>query len=372
VDLAVVEGVMGLFDGRNEAGEAGSSAELAKLLRAPVVLVLDVGKQARSAAAVARGFQVFDPDTPLAGFVLNRVGSERHAGLVRREVEAATGLPVFGALPKDRLVELPERHLGLVPTQELERAREVIGRLAELAAEFLDLPGLLQLARGAPPLPVADDDPFRIRPLTPEPLELAVARDEAFSFYYQDNLDLLEAHGARIVPFSPLRDRALPAGCRGLYLGGGFPELYASELSANEPLLRDVRGAAAAGLPIYAECGGLIYLARSLTDFSGQRHGLSGVLPCDVAMAERRVALGYVRLRARHDTLLCPAGTELRGHEFHWSRLVAGAEQADAYEVLEPDSRSEGFVMDNLLASYVHLHFAADPALAGRFVAAMA
>jgi cobyrinic acid a,c-diamide synthase len=371
VDLALVEGVMGLFDGRNEAGEVGSTAEVARILGALVVLVLDVGKQARSAAATALGFQRFDPGTRLAGFVLNRVGSPRHAALVRREVEAASGLPVFGAFPKHAPVELPERHLGLVPTQELGRAQEVVGRLAELAAEHLDLEALLAAAGEAPVLGGAAATVFPAAPLRADRPGLAVARDEAFSFYYEDNLDLLAAWGAHLLPFSPLRAERLPDGTRGLYLGGGFPELFASQLAANRPLLEAVRRAAAAGLPIYAECGGLMYLAEALTDPEGREHRLAGLLPCRVAMTARRSALGYVRLRASTDTLLCEAGRELRGHEFHWSRLSAGAERANAYEVVEPAPRTEGFAQGNLLASYVHLHFGADPSLARRFVAAL-
>ena len=370
-DLAVVEGVMGLFDGRNEAGESGSTAEVAGTIGAPVVLVLDVGKQARSAAATAVGFQRFDPATPLAGFILNRVGSPRHAALVRREVEAVTGLPVLGAFPKQALVELPERHLGLVPTQELERARDVVGRLAELAREHLDLDALLATARAVPALASMEEAVFPAAPIRCDEPGLAVARDEAFSFYYEDSLDLLAAFGARLLPFSPLRAGGLPDGARGLYLGGGFPELFADRLASNRALLGAVRRAAAEGMPIYAECGGLMYLAESLVDLDGREHRLSGLLPCRVAMMPRRAALGYVRLRARTDTLLCGAGRELRGHEFHWSRLSAGAEQANAYDVLDPARQAEGFARGSMLASYVHLHFGADPRLAQRFVAAL-
>ena len=369
-DCAAIEGVMGLYDGRDGAGEAGSSAEVAKLLRAPIVLVLDVSKQARSAAAVARGFQTFDPAAPIRAFLLNRVGSPRHAALARREIEAATGLPVLGALPRTAEIELPSRHLGLVPSEQQERAGQVVARLAELAEQHFDLSGLLELARAAGPLPVGRS-PLPDAPSREPPVGLAVARDAAFSFYYQDNLDLLAAHGARLLPFSPLHDEALPTAAAGLYLGGGYPELFAAQLAANRSMLDSVRRAAAAGLPIYAECGGLMYLARGLVDAAGQRHALTGLLPCSVAMAARRTALGYVELRALESSLLCQAGQGLRGHEFHWSRLIDGADQANAYELLAPAPRREGFVRDNLLASYVHLHFASQPDLARRFVASL-
>jgi cobyrinic acid a,c-diamide synthase len=198
-----------------------------------------------------------------------------------------------------------------------------------------------------------------------------VARDEAFSFYYEDNLDLLTAFGARLLPFSPLRDSALPLGSRGVYLGGGFPELFAERLAANHPLLAEMRWAAGQGFPIYAECGGLMYLSEALTDFEGRRHKLASLIPCQVAMAERRSALGYVRLRTLRETLLSPADSQLRGHEFHWSRLATGTEHANAYHLLEPAHGAEGFALGNLLASYVHLHFGAEPDLARRFVAAL-
>jgi cobyrinic acid a,c-diamide synthase len=247
----------------------------------------------------------------------------------------------------------------------------VIEQIGRLAQEHLDLGAVAALAAAALPLPSGSAGVFPDRPIRGDGPGLALARDEAFSFYYEDSLDLLAACGARLLPFSPLREPDLPPGSRGLYLGGGFPELFGERLAANRPLIEAVTTAAAGGLPIYAECGGLMYLARSLTDFEGRAHRLTGLLPCDVAMAHRRSALGYVRLRARRDTLLATAGTELRGHEFHWSRLTTGAEHADAFEIVEPDRRLEGFARGSVLASYVHLHFGAAPDLARRFVAAL-
>jgi cobyrinic acid a,c-diamide synthase len=369
-DLAVIEGVMGLYDGRSGEGEAGSTAEVAKLLNAPTVLVLDIGMQARSAAAVALGFQAFDRDVPLVGFILNRAGSDRHGRLARQEVEAATGLPVLGILPKQSSIALPERHLGLVPTAESAQAGAVLERLAEMSSNCLDVDGLLRIATAVSALPEPESSPYPVEGV-PQERGLAVAMDEAFSFYYQDNLDLLRAYGAELLPFSPLAAEELPSGARGLYLGGGFPELYAQRLAANRRLLERVRQAAADGLPIYAECGGLMYLAEGLTDFDGQRHQLSGVIPCEVEMSDRRSALGYVKLRSRCDTLLSPARSRLRGHEFHWSRLTAGSELVNAYDVLSPSERVEGFARGNVLASYVHLHFGAAPELARRFVEAL-
>ena len=240
-----------------------------------------------------------------------------------------------------------------------------------MAVEQLDLDRLLVIAQSAPPVPSSEAKVFPAESLHGKPIGLAVARDEAFSFYYQDNLDLLAAFGARLLPFSPLRNSALPSGTRGIYLGGGFPELQADRLAANASLLADVRRAAADGLPIYAECGGLMYLSEGLTDFEGRHHRMTGLIRCRVEMMHRRAALGYVRLQTARDTLISPAGRELRGHEFHWSRLASGSDDPSAYNILEPGQRSEGFARGNLLASYVHLHFGADPDLARRFVAAL-
>jgi cobyrinic acid a,c-diamide synthase len=377
-DLAVVEGVMGLYDGRTDHGERGSTAEVAKWLRAPILLALDVGKQARSAAATALGFQQFDPTVGLVGFILNRVGSTNHASLVRRAVEAAAGRPVVGALPRCSEATLPERHLGLVPEGEHQRAAAAVEALADLVETSLDLDAIVALARSAPPL-------LEPANTTPEPIRhdrpiLAVARDAAFSFYYEDNLELLAAYGARLAFFSPLDDADLPPGARGVYLGGGFPELYAERLAANRTLLSALQRAYAADLPIYAECGGLMLLARALVDFEGRRHELAGLLPCDVVMTGARVALGYVELEAAQDLLLCSAGTQLRGHEFHWSRLAAMDISSPAYRVLAPpgtaasgtdQASTEGFASGQLLASYAHLHFASAPDVARAFVAAL-
>jgi cobyrinic acid a,c-diamide synthase len=355
-DLAIVEGVLGLLDGRLGEAGAGSTAEVAALLEAPIVLVLDVGRQARSAAAVARGFQTFGNGASNVGVVLNRVGSARHEAEVRREVEAATGLPVLGSLSRDAAIELPERHLGLIPSEGQARAGEVIARLGELAEERLDLDAIERLASAAPAL-APGEDVFPRRPARRDGPVLAVARDEAFSFYYQDNLDLLAAYGARLVEFSPLREECLPKATAGLYLGGGFPELFAGRLAGNRPLLREVRARADEGLPIYAECGGLMYLAQGLTDFQGERHGLAGVLPNEVAMGGRRAALGYRRVRTLTGSPLAPPDVELRSHEFHWSSITTGAESANAFELLPPDNGQIGYASPTLLASYLHLHF---------------
>ncbi|MEK7213973.1 MAG: cobyrinate a,c-diamide synthase, partial [Chloroflexota bacterium] len=370
-DIAIIEGMMGLFDGRFGEGDTGSSAEVSRLLGAPVVLVLDVGKVGRSAAATALGFQRFDPTLNLAGVILNNVGSARHRETVAGPLTGATGLPVLGALPRSPDYQIPERHLGLVPDAESEDD-ELLARIAEAVAQHCDLDALWAIAAAAPSLQVNASGG-----LFPEgeagaaggPVRIAVARDAAFNFYYQDNLDLLAAWGAELVPFSPLADGALPGGVAGLYVGGGFPEVFAAQLAANAGARRAVAEAVVADMPVLAECGGLMYLSQAIVDFDGSRHAMAGVTPAVCVMQRRRARLGYLTVTARHDTPLLRQGEAVRAHEFHWSTLESPPDPAAAaFDVLGEPERVEGFARGNLLASYTHIHFAARPGLAARFV----
>lgn len=379
-DIAIVEGVMGLFDGYHAKGEEGSSAQLAKLLRAPVVLVLDVRKMARSAGAMALGYRLFDPQLEVAGVICNNVGSPRHARWVSEAVESV-GLPVLGCLPRSPELHIPERHLGLYTA--VERRAEVqafLAGAAELVARHIDLEQVWAIARRAPALDLApaaqhlfpESGPGSAAgQVNPPAARLAVAQDEAFCFYYEDNFDILRAAGAELVFFSPLRARSLPAGISGLYLGGGYPELYAARLADNIALQADIRAAHAGGLPIYAECGGLMFLTGSLADLSDKVYPMVGVLPGGSRMRQRLV-MGYRQLVARRDSLLLKRGDQVRGHEFHYSDWWDGpAELPAAYDVVTDEgepSRTEGFAGGNLLASYIHLHFAARPAMASRWV----
>ena len=368
-DVAVVEGVMGLYDGKSGGGEVGSTAHVAKLIGAPVVLVVDAAKSARSAAAVTLGFRTLDPELHLAGVILNNVASPGHYAAAAEPIEREAGLPVLGQLGRDPSCRLEERYLGLVPTTEGGLDDERLARLATLVADGVDIPRLLALASRTRPSPESALGLFPTHRL-PRDVRIAVARDEAFSFYYQDNLDLLEAWGAEIVSFSPAHDAHLPTGASAVYLGGGFPELFAAELARNATLRADLRQAAEDGMPIYAECGGLLYLAEGLTDQAGRRHEMAGVLPGWSTLEGGHRTLGYREVAARRDSILLEQGERIRGHEFHWSRSEPPDAARAAYDVLPDEGRLEGYVAGNLLASYVHLHFGSDPRIAPRFVEA--
>ncbi len=377
-DIAVIEGVMGLFDGFSYDHDQGSSAAIAKRTRTPVLLVLDVGKMARSAGALALGYARFDPDLPLAGFILNRCGSSSHYRGVKTAVEAATGLPVLGWLPKDARLHIPERHLGLIPTDERGELTAFIDHAAAVIARHLELDAILRIARTAPALPSAPSILDQVQEQAPgQAIPIAIARDEAFSFYYQDNLDLLEAAGASLRPFSPLHDAHLPADVNALYIGGGFPELYAEALAANHSLLKDLRAASARRLPIYAECGGFMYLSQTLIDLDGRRHPMAGLVPGEMTMTSKLAGLGYRSVISPAGNFLIPAGIPLRGHEFHWSvwDQQASLDESDAAWRVQPrrtgaSPRLDGYARNNLLASYIHLPFATDLRLAVNFVQA--
>ncbi len=372
-DVALIEGVMGLFDGYSGPDDTGSTAHLARLLQAPVVLVLNARAMARSAAAVVLGFRDFDPRVALAGVVLNQVGSEGHARLAQAAIEAETGVPVLGYLARNSELVLPERHLGLVPTAEpgpWHAWRHEVRRSVEAT---VDIDRILALAEGAPPFSEQAQDLFAFEPVHPSPV-IAVARDAAFNFIYEDNLDLLRAAGAEIAFFSPLADEALPRGTQAIYLCGGFPELYAADLARNQRLHAAVRGAHADGVPIYAECGGLMYLTEAIVDLQGALYPMVGVLLGLSAMTPR-LTLGYRMFRTLGDSWLWQAGEGMRGHEFHHSIWQSRPDDLPFLYELQPDAhvpavRREGTCAGNLIASYTHVHFLSQPILAARFVQA--
>ncbi|MFZ4155255.1 cobyrinate a,c-diamide synthase [Streptomyces pseudogriseolus] len=408
-DIAVVEGVMGLFDGAAGEGELASTAQVAKLLRAPVVLVVDASAQARSVAALVHGFVSWDPEVRVGGVILNKVASDRHEELLREALDSV-GVPVMGVLRRAAQVETPSRHLGLVPVAERSAvAVEAVSAMAAQVGSGCDLSALVALARSAGPLAGAAWDagealvsspppplpsptlgfarageppstpgasppdphrPFGPRPHTPDGLRstpdghpvVAVAGGAAFTFSYAEHAELLVAAGARVVTFDPMRDEELPEGTSGVVIGGGFPEVYASELSANEALRKRIAELAALGTPVAAECAGLLYLCRELDGMP-----MCGVLDASARMSER-LTLGYRDAVAVGDSVLAPAGTRMRGHEFHRTVVEPGAGSSPAWGLRTPERRVEGFVEGGVHASYLHTHWASAPGVARRFV----
>lgn len=362
-DIAVVEGVMGLYDGGRQG--ISSTAEIAKIIKAPVLLVIDAKSMGASAAAIAKGFRDYDPSVQLAGVILNRLGSDTHEAMIR-EAMAGIDMSVYGALRRNDGLKMPERHLGLVPVEENEE-RELIDRMGEAAAGQVDLDKLLALARSAVPLEPEE------RAVTGKRYEcrIGVAKDEAFSFYYPASLKVLAKLGAEIVPFSPLHDDSLPK-VDGLFIGGGFPEMFAGQLAGNSAMREAIRQAAADNMPILAECGGYMYLMDSLRDFTGQVHAMAGVFPGQAVMTEKLQMVGYVEAELQQDCLLGKAGTKLKGHEFHFSKEhePIHADKAPlVFRKLRNNSEyPAGQQVQNVLGSYLHLHFAGCPETAESFV----
>jgi cobyrinic acid a,c-diamide synthase len=400
-DIAVIEGVMGLFDGIDGASEAGSTAQVAKILASPVILVVDAKSQARSAAALVQGFAHFDPQVQLAGVIFNNVGSVNHARILREAMTAfLPGVKVLGCIPRDEHLIIPSRHLGLVTAEENPLSEEFLNSLATVIGEQLDLDAILLLESSKNPLPpggggsgwggICHNDHFDSLSPTPQPppacgqkqpsarrpvkggearVRIAVARDSAFCFVYEDNLRLLREAGAEIVEFSPLNDAHLPHGIAGMYLPGGYPELFAETLSANQSMIGEIRAAIESGMPAYAECGGFIYLTRGVIDQA--MTSLVGIFPVATHMLPRRKALGYREVVLTGESILGPAGTVARGHEFHYSEMEEMPHEVERlYQVRKNGTviGAEGFCYRNCLASYQHLHFGSCPEIAGAFV----
>ncbi|MFC1443788.1 cobyrinate a,c-diamide synthase [Streptacidiphilus sp. N1-10] len=366
-DVAVVEGVMGMFDGAAGRGEFASTAHVAKLLRAPVVLVVDASSQSRSVAALVHGFASWDPEVRLGGVILNRVASDRHEELLRDALESG-GVPVLGAVRRQAEVVTPSRHLGLIPAVERDAdALRAVRSMGELVRAGVDLEALLALARSAPALDAEPWDPAAEiealgGPVPGRPV-VALASGAAFSFSYAENAELLAAAGAEVAPFDPLRDEKLPEGTSALVIGGGFPEVYAERLSGNTALRESVRALAASGAPLVAECAGLLYLSRSLDGAP-----MCGVLDAEARMTER-LTLGYREAVALSDSPLAAAGTRLNGHEFHRTVCEPGGGPAPAWGWRgAAGPRTEGFTSPTLHASYLHLHWAGAPQLPHRLL----
>jgi cobyrinic acid a,c-diamide synthase len=364
-DIAIIEGVMGLFDGRKQTPGVGSTAEVARLLNAPVLLVLDASRMGQSAAAIVYGFQHIDSHINIAGVIVNKVASADHEATVRLAIDEWTGVPVLGVLRRDTSLTLPARHLGLIPIAETAVEVQALGAVLKRS---VDLAGIVRLARAAGSLPALPPDASQEEPtvsvsscIVPS-VRIGLALDNAFSFYYPETLETFEKMGIEVVPFSPLTDRELPNDLDLLYFGGGFPEVFAAQLADNHPMLASVRSAVQRGILVYAECGGYMYLGKQCVDAHQVSYDLVGVIPYTFQMGTERAQLGYRELTTLRETIIGPARTRLRGHEFHWSHIVEPLiEEHVPYRIEGEGMVKEGYATETILASYVHIPLAANP-----------
>lgn len=363
-ECTLIEGVMGLFDGASGKDDTASTAHIARLLDVPVVLILNCSSTSRSVAAIAHGYRTFDPRIQVVGVVLNRVGSDRHLELLTQALEPLN-LPILGVLRRQAEIVLPDRHLGLIPTAELKNLDAVIERLAHLGETCFDWAKLLPLLGAHAPTPPPTEEIIQKRKV-----RVAIAQDPAFSFYYADNLDLLQQLGAELVPWSPMGDRTLPEDTQGLYFGGGFPEVFAAQLADNQPARQAVKDAIQAGVPTYAECGGLMYLCDRIIDFEQNAYTMTGIFATAAVMG-KRLTLGYRQATALQDSCLVKKGDRFWGHEFHRSTLEQAPGQPlislEGYES-QQQFAPEGWRQYQVHAAYTHLHFGAQPQLAERFL----
>ena len=367
-DMVVVEGVMGLYDGGRQG--VSSTAAIAKLLKAPVILVIDAKSMGESAAAIALGYKMYDPDVNLVGVIINRLGSASHQQMVTEALERID-IPVLGCIYRNEAIGMPERHLGLTPVTE-HNAQAMIAELCAQISKQVDVTKIISIANSAPELCTtmenlitADQSLSRVR--------IGVAQDEAFSFYYPESLGILKTMGAEIIPFSPLNDTHLPA-VDGLLFGGGFPEMFISQLDANVSMRQSIADACQAGMPVYAECGGFMYLSKKIIDFDGKQYDMVGAIPASCSMQTKLQTVGYVEATALTDNALCLAGECMRGHEFHFSRMDSDESSEPfpwAFEFKKVRTGivyPGGYAHGNILASYLHMHFAGNEQAASRFI----
>lgn len=365
-DISIIEGVMGMYDGKEATSDKGSTAEISILTKSPVLLVVNCQSMARSAAAIVKGFQMLNPQAKIVGVIANKVGSEGHYKIVKAAIEQECGIPVAGYLKRENELEIPERHLGLVPSVERGELAPLFSRLADLIQETVDLELVWELAK-AEPLQVAPqlfaprDEAFDVT--------IAVAKDPAFHFYYPENLELLQAYGAKLAFFSPLAGEGVPEEADGLYIGGGFPEEFAAELSQNEAVKESFRQALAKGLPTLAECGGFMFLTEAIVTTEGVSYPMVGLIPGKVTMQKKLAALGYREVRGKEGNFLIGPEEQAKGHEFHYSTYATDEQLPAAYETKGlRGTKPEGYAKDNLVAGYTHLHFGSNPALVKRWL----
>lgn len=373
VDVAVIEGAMGLFDGADPETSEGSTDEMARWLEAPVVLVINVHGMARSVAALIKGFSEFDPHLNLAGIIANHAGSDRHKAYLHRSLSSFSLPPLLGVIPREALPSLSRRHLGLVTADPQFLSPTLLQEMGDIIEKHLSIDAIIEIANNTSPLPFSTKSSKDSK--TSNPVSLGLAYDRAFHFYYPDNLNELQSRGCNMVQFSPLEDKGLPRNLDGLYIGGGYPEEYAERLAENRSMLKAIREFADCGLPIYAECGGLMYLTQGIETLDGKRYPMVGLLPIWTRMLPRLKSLGYVEITLLMPSLWGKPGSRLRGHEFHYSELIgdpcANGNWHAVYQCLRRRSGEivhEGFQKGSVLASYLHLHWASQPEAIDSFV----
>ncbi|WP_026674989.1 cobyrinate a,c-diamide synthase [Alkalihalobacterium bogoriense] len=366
-DISIIEGVMGFYDGKSPESNIGSTAEISQLLEAPVLLIVNISSMARSAAAIVKGFQMLDESITIAGVIVNQAGSKGHYELCKKAIEKECGVKVLGYLVKGDTPKIPSRYLGLIPAIERGELDGLFTELGEKVAERIDLDAVVHISEQVQEIkyePVLFSDES-VKPT----VKIAVAHDAAFNFYYEENLHLLRQAGAELVYFSPLAGETLPKQVDGLYIGGGFPEEFAKELSEHSELQNDIR-AVARELPIFAECGGYMFLTERIITTDGQCYPMVGVIQGEVTMQSKLAALGYREVTSLHDNIILQAGEKAKGHEFHYSTIACANENKEkAYHVkaLRKDGE-EGYCSENIVAGYTHLHFGSNPNIAKRFV----
>jgi cobyrinic acid a,c-diamide synthase len=367
-DMGIIEGVRGLYEGISPTGDVGNTASIAKALNAPVILILNSRSLVKSAAAIVIGFKTLDPSIRIEGVILNMVKNRKHYLKTKEAVEKLADTPVIGGIPRDDFITVEQRHLGLVPAVERENIKKNIEDWGRVMEENIDLDTLTSIMKGAGKLPMGREPLFQQE--HSGRVKMGIARDEVFTFYYQDNLEALESNNADLIYFSPLHDEEVPD-VDGIYIGGGYPEIFARELEANQAMRHSLKQFHQEERPIYAECGGLMYLTRSIN-----QHQMCDVFPYDSHMTKKPQALSYVIARAAHDNIIIPEGEVFHGHEFHYSKLeLDGTQPKFAFDILRGCGvieNRDGLMSKNTLASYVHTHVAACPSFASRLVRAAA
>lgn len=358
-DLSIVEGVMGFYDGHSVHRKKGSTAHLSKIVKAPAVLIINGSGIATSAAAIVLGFQKFDPEVNVAGVIINMVNSERHYEILKEAIEEMTDVKCYGYLKKNSEMNLSSRHLGLIPSYEVDQLKEKIDLISDMMEESIDFDGLLTLAQTAPDLEADAVEPVKQF----KQLKIGVPLDNAFNFYYQDNLDLLQFLGAEIVNFSPVKDAHIPQNLDGLYVGGGFPEVFAKELTANKTMLADIKAFVESNRPVYAECGGLMYMCKSITDLEDKTFDMVGLIDNESVMTKRLQRFGYVEVELEETTIIGPKGLRFMAHEFHRSQVIDSSNDTLCYKVEKDRGNGNiskwqcGYGYKNFLGAYAHVHF---------------